>query len=245
MAESPHNISINQKPYVLTEILKDTPDVDVFRYKAQDGSTLSFDPGMFVMLTYVDKSTNEKITRAFSIASAPNSETIDFFIHMVHGRLTSKLEDAKVGDVYYMTGPYGQFRFIPSQDKKVLFIAGGTGLAPFMSMLKEIDAHKSGTDIVLLYSVRFPNEIIRKTELEDLRRRLGMNMVVTVTRPQENDGWTGEKGHIDSNMVAKYVKDLNDRTVYICGPLEFVKAMKNALTALNVDQSKVKADVWG
>ncbi len=245
MADSPHNITINQKPYVLVEILKDTPDVEVFRYKAQDGTTLSFDPGMFVMLTYVDKVTNEKITRAFSIASAPNSETIDFFIHMVHGRLTTKLEGATVGDTYYMTGPYGQFRFVPSQDRKVLFIAGGTGLAPFMSMLKEIDAQKAGTDIILLYSVRFPNEIIRKQELDDLEAKLGMKMIVTVTRPQENDGWTGEKGHVDSNMIAKYAKDLQERTVYICGPLEFVKAMKDALAKLNADPNKVKADVWG
>ncbi|EQD39626.1 oxidoreductase FAD/NAD(P)-binding domain protein [mine drainage metagenome] len=245
MTESPHKISVNQKPYVLTEILKDTPDVSVFRYKAQDMSTLSFDPGMFVMLTYIDKSTNEKITRAFSVASAPNSDTVDFFIHMVHGKLTTKLESARVGDVYYMTGPYGQFRFIPSQDKKVLFIAGGTGLAPFMSMLKEIDAQKAGTDIVLLYSIRFPNEIIRKDELEELEKRLNIRMVITVTRPQENDGWTGEKGHIDSNMIAKYASDLNERTTYICGPLAFVKAMKDALAGLNVNPDKIKADVWG
>ena len=136
MADSPHNISINQKAYKVAELLHDTPDVDVFKFKAEDGYKLKFDPGMFVMLTYSNPDTKEKITRAFSIASEPEGETVDFFIHMIHGRITAKLETAQVGSVYYLTGPYGQFKFKPEEDKKVLFIAGGTGLAPFMSMLK-------------------------------------------------------------------------------------------------------------
>ena len=245
MADSPHNILINQKAYAVAEILHDTPDVDVFKFRADDSYRLKFDPGMFVMLTYSNKETNEKITRAFSLASEPEGETVDFFIHMIHGRITSKMEGAKVGDTYYITGPYGQFKFRPEEDKKVLFIAGGTGLAPFMSMLKYIDKLKSGTDVILLYSIRFPNEIIRKPELEMLEKSMGMKMVISVTRPQENDGWNGEKGHIDDAMISRHVNDIMDRTTYICGPLPFVKAMKDALAKLNVPNQKIKADVWG
>jgi NAD(P)H-flavin reductase len=164
---------------------------------------------------------------------------------MIHGRITSKLENAKVGDIYYITGPHGQFKFIPNQDRKVLFIAGGTGLAPFMSMLKQISIMKLGTDVILLYSVRFPNEIIRKGELAALEKGINMKMVITVTRPQENDGWNGEKGHIDPEMIERHVDDISERTVYICGPLPFVKAMKETLSALGVGNVKVKADVWG
>ncbi|MEM0094800.1 MAG: FAD-binding oxidoreductase [Candidatus Micrarchaeaceae archaeon] len=236
---------INQKPYVIVDIIDATPDVKVFKFKAQDNSTISFDPGMFLMLTYVDKNTNEKITRAFSIASAPNSETVDFYIHMIHGRLTSKMENAKVGDIYYMTGPYGQFKFVPSAEKKVLYLAGGTGLAPFMSMMKYVRALNSGNDIILIYSVRFPNEIIMKDELMQLEKDIGMRMIVTVTRPQPGDGWTGETGHIDANMIRKYVNDLSERTAYICGPLPFVKAMKASLAELGLPDAKIKADVWG
>jgi Na+-transporting NADH:ubiquinone oxidoreductase subunit F len=197
------------------------------------------------MLTYLDNNTNEKITRAFSIASAPKAETIDFYVHMVHGQITTKLENAKVGDTYYISGPHGQFKFIANVDKKVLFIAGGTGLAPFMSMLKHIYNMKLDTDIILLYSIRYPNEIIRKEELEALEKELNMKIVITVTRPAENDGWEGEKGHIDSEMIKRHVDDLNERSVYICGPLPFVKAMKESLSSLGVEGVKVKADVWG
>lgn len=245
MADSPHNISINQKAYKVAELLHDTPDVDVFKFKAEDGYRLKFDPGMFVMLTYSNPDTKEKITRAFSIASEPEGDTVDFFIHMIHGRITSKLETAQVGSIYYLTGPYGQFKFMPNEDRKVLFIAGGTGLAPFMSMLKYIRKLKSGTDVVLLYSIRFPNEIIRKEELEQLEKDIGMKMVITVTRQENSEGWDGERGHIDDVMIAKYTPDIMERTTYICGPLPFVKAMKDALAKLKVPNEKIKADVWG
>jgi len=237
--------AIVQKPYVISEIIHETPDVDIIRFRASDGTKLAFDPGMFVMITYSNPDTKEKIARAFSIASAPNYDTLEFFVHMIHGRFTSHLDTAKVGDVYYMTGPYGQFRFVPSEDKKVLFIAGGTGLAPMMSMLRYINDLHSDNDVVLIYSVRFPNEIIRKQELEDLSKSIKLSTVVTVTRPQEGDGWTGETGHISTDMVKKYAPDFMERKVFICGPLNFTKAMHDVCTAIGISEDKIKADVWG
>ncbi len=241
----PTPATIIQKPYVISEIIHETPDVDIFRFKASDSTKLGFDPGMFVMITYSNPETNEKIARAFSIASAPNSDTLEFFIHMIHGRFTSHLDTAKVGETYYMTGPYGQFRFIPQEDKKVLFIAGGTGLAPMMSMLRYVNDLHSDNDIVLIYSVRFPNEIIRKQELADLESKIKLKTVVTVTRPQEGDGWTGEKGHISTDTVKKYAPDFAERKVYICGPLNFTKAMHDVCTAIGIGEDRIKADVWG
>jgi ferredoxin-NADP reductase len=234
------------KPYAISEIIPDTPDVTVFKFKSQDGTKLAFDPGMFVMLGYHDDATKERIARAFSIASLPNSDTLEFYISMIHGRFTSKLDTAKVGDIYYVSGPHGQFKFSPAQDKKVLFIAGGTGLAPFMSMLKEIKEQGSDNDVVLLYSVRHASEIIRKAELEQLGMELGIKTFITVTRPQENsEGWQGETGHIDQGMIRRLSPDLLERQSYICGPLGFVKAVKEALLALNLPEEKIKADVWG
>ncbi len=163
---------------------------------------------------------------------------------MIHGRFTSKLDDAKVGDRYYFTGPHGQFKF-DSSNQKVLFIAGGTGIAPFISMLRLIEEKRMGTDTSLIYSVRFPNEIIRKAELDRFESGIGLKSTVTVTRPAAGDGWSGQTGHIDQAMIGGRVPDVKERTVYICGPLPFVKAIKDALTALGCRDEMVKADVWG
>ncbi|MCL4373387.1 MAG: FAD-binding oxidoreductase [Candidatus Marsarchaeota archaeon] len=238
-------LQIKEKPYVITFIGKETPEVTLFRFNPQDNAKIKFDPGMFVMVEYANASTKEKISRAFSIASSPTQPYLEFFISMIHGRFTSHLDTAKEGDIYYITGPYGQFRFVPSEEKKVLFLAGGTGLAPFMSMLRQIRDLGSGNDIVLIYSVKYPTEIIRKEELDELEKALNLKTVVTVTRPQEGDGWSGEKGHISADTIRKYAPDFNERTVYVCGPLGFVKAMKDAAEILGIDTSKLKADVWG
>ncbi len=238
------NPSINKKEYIITQIVHETPDVDIFYITPLDNQPLNFDPGMFVMLTYVSTEPKVEITRAFSIGSSPTTPVLDFYIHMIHGQLTSKLENSKIGDKLLVTGPYGQFRFIPSEDKKVLFIAGGTGLAPMMSMLKQINDQSTGTDVVMFYSVRYPNEIIRKDELKELESKIKLKNIITVTRESDLP-WNGERGRINSEMIRKHCEDCRERTVYICGPLEFVKAMKQATQELGINNVKVKADVWG
>jgi glycine betaine catabolism B len=236
---------VNMKLYRIVDIIRETPDVNIFKFKADDATRIGFSPGMFMMVTCVKSGTNEKITRAFSLASLPDSDTLDFFISMVHGKFTSNLDTAKIGDGYLMTGAYGNFKFDKQNDKKVLFIAGGTGLAPFMSMLRQIKEEKLGTDVSLLYSVRFPPEIIRKGELEEMESQIGLKTVVTVTRHVDGDGWTGEGGHIDQNMIIKYSPDVKERVTYVCGPLGFVKAVKDALIAIGCAPEKIKVDVWG
>ncbi len=241
----PIQVQIKEKPYKIVFINKETPDVNLFRFAPEDNIGIKFDPGMFVMVEYKDEKTGAKISRAFSIASSPTESYLEFFISMVHGRFTSHLDTAKVGDTYYITGPYGQFRFSPEKDKKVLFLAGGTGLAPFMSMLRQMKGLKSDNDIVLIYSVKFPTEIIRKQELAEIEKELKLKTVVTVTRPQDGDGWSGETGHINADMIKKYAPDISERSIYVCGPLGFVNAMKEVAAGMGIDKSAIKADVWG
>jgi len=236
---------LQHKQYFISYINKETPDVFMFRFAARDATKVSFRPGMFVMLEHSDEIACVNVCRAYSIASAPEEDFLEFLISMVHGQFTSHLDTAKVGDPYYVSGPYGQFSFSPETDKKVLFLAGGTGLAPFLSMLREIKLLGSGTDVRMLYSVRYPNEILRKAELEELSRQTGLKLNVTVTRPQPGDGWTGETGHIDAGMIKRLVPDYAKRVPYICGPMAFSKAIREALIEMGVPLESIKADIWG
>ena len=240
---------ILERKYILDEKIDETPEVLVLRFKPEDNLPCSFDSGMFMMITGVDGDGKRYTSRAFSIASDPASLDMEFMVikQPTHGEHigTSHFVDAKVGDVFMLKGPSGQFRFDPQRDKKVLFIAGGTGLAPFISMLRHIKLLGVQCDVDMLYSVKFPTEIIRKQELEGYKSELGLKLVVTVTRPVPGDGWTGQTGHIDANMIQKYSPDIKDRMCYICGPLAFVKACKDALTQIGLPQQRVSADVWG
>ncbi len=245
----PLQIPITERRYVLAEKKDETPDVLILKFMPEDGKPCPFEPGMFMMISGLDKEGQKHIARAFSIASDPSTPGMEFMVikeprHGDHiGR--SHFMDANVGDVFMLRGPSGQFRFDPALDRKVCFIAGGTGLAPFTSMIRHIRVKRSQNDVVLFYSVRYPTEIIWKGELDSYVKDMRVKLVTTVTRPKDGDGWTGQTGHIDPEMIRKYAPDYLERGFYICGPLEFVKAMKDSLAALNVNPAKVKADVWG
>ena len=241
-------IPVVERRYVLSEKIDETPDVLVLKFMPEDGKPWAFDPGMFMMISGIDGAGKRYVARAFSIASDPSTPGMEFMVikeprHGEHiGR--SHFVDANVGDPFIMRGPNGQFRFDPKQNKKVVFIAGGTGLAPFISMVRHIKVTRAESDAILLYSTRLPTEIIYKSEIESYKE-LGVKVIVTVTRPEAGDGWTGQTGHIDAQMLQKYVNGIQERTYYICGPLTFVKAVKDALAMLKIDPSKVMADVWG
>ncbi|MDE1865562.1 MAG: FAD-dependent oxidoreductase [Candidatus Micrarchaeota archaeon] len=219
------------------------------KFMPEDGQPCPFDPGMFMMISGLDGSGKRYTARAFSIASDPSTPGMEFMVikNPTHGDHVGKSHfmDSNVGDEFMLKGPNGQFRFDPSTDKKVCFVAGGTGLAPFTSMLRHIKVTNSQNDVVLLYSTKFPTEIIWKDELNSYVNDLKIKLVITVTRPQPGDGWAGQTGHIDAEMIKKYSPDFIERGFYICGPLAFVKAVKDALTSLGVPANKVSADVWG
>ena len=233
------------KPYIISSIRKCTPSVTSFVFTAKDGTDIDFVPGMFAMLEYRDGVTGEKISRAFSIANPPPSNNLEFLISMIHGRFTSKLDNAKVNDTYYISAPYGQFKFDLENTSKLLFLAGGTGIAPFMSMIRQIEKTNKKADCIVLYSVKFPDEIIEHEELDRFEKELGIKTIVTVTRAKDGEMWDGEKGHVDANMIMRHVPDVKERISYICGPPAFVKALKTALVSLSVDEKEIKAEMWG
>ena len=236
---------ILNKPYLLSKIKRLTPTVSSFVFSPQDNASIEFSPGMFAMLQFKGEQPGETVARAFSMANCPPSPEFEFLIALVHGKLTSHLENAKTGDLYYISAPYGQFKFDFSEKNKFLFLAGGTGLAPFISMLRYIKSKGIKADCRLIYSVKYPDEIINKDELEAFGGSIGLKTTVTVTRPQPGDGWDGEKGHVNAEMIKRDAPDCTDRISYICGPPAFVKALKDALISLGVNEKSIKAEMWG
>ena len=248
-AEAAVAYPIVEKKYTLTERIDETPEVIIARFAAEDGVAVPFDAGMFSMLSGLDSAGKRYVARALSIASDPSNPVLEYFIvkqHMLGAEMhTSYFTQAPIGTEFMIKGPNGQFRFDPDRDTKVCFIAGGTGLAPFMSMLRHLRLTKSAVDVKLFYSVKFPTEVILPKELKELEFFIKLNTTITVTRPAPGDGWIGATGHLNSDMFKKFCPDIINRMCYICGPLAFVKAIKEALAALGIPDNRISADVWG
>jgi len=187
------------------------------------------------------------VPRSYSICSSP-AQTAYVEItpkRLPNGYVSSFLnERASVGLVVEASGPFGQFCFDEGRHRRVVLIAGGSGITPMMSMLRYIDDRCFGTSVVLLYCVRTRNDIIFEDELQDLRRRLqNFRMVLVLSQPDV--AWNGPRGRLSRDLIAARVEDLRASTFFLCGPPPFMKSVEDILQSLDVEPESVKQESFG
>ncbi|MEM3372592.1 MAG: FAD-binding oxidoreductase [Candidatus Anstonellales archaeon] len=170
----------------LLEKIKETEDIITFRYKRLDGKKLDFFPGQFVSLTVPNMPEEFRKTRAYSICSSPYSQFIDLSIKIKESGFTRILSEEKIGSKHKMIGPLGEFIFDENVYKKVVFIAGGIGITPFMSMLRYIrDKNISDVEVYLFFSNRTVESIPFNKELDDIKSKMkSVNIIYIITRKQ-------------------------------------------------------------
>ncbi len=231
----------------LKTIEKDTPDTALLTFELTE--ELEFTPGQFMMIEGIIGEGEERksIKRAYSIASAPTDKGILQFIVKQEGEkgLSHKLVNSKPGDGYEFTGPFGKFVFEDISVKNVILLAAGSGLAPMRSIARYITSTNLPAEVQLFYSVRKPINIARKQELEKLKEEYpNFEFVVTVTRPDDTV-WHGEIGRINSSMIKKYAKSIDDSLFFICGTPGMVRDMVNLLqNELGVSQDNINMEQW-
>ncbi len=221
--------------------IESVDDIKVFKMEPL-GDHLVYKPGHFAMLHALDDSGESTLHRPYSIASSPTQDYIEFCIKMVGGQMTSLLDKASIGDVYGVSGPMGHF--IYEGQEKCAFIAGGTGIAPFMSILRYIRDKKITGDFSLFYSVRSRDLVIYGEELEELGSLAGINTIITLTREEPED-WQGECGRISEDMLNCYIDCMEERQWFLCGPLKMTSSLRNCLIENDVPADNIKFEGWG
>jgi len=231
-----------RKPYLVNSVQIDADEVKVFVLEPQYGGNILFQPGQFVKL-YDEK--GEKF-RPYSIASSPEENNLVFLIKMVGGEFTTYLDTVKVGTTLYIEGPLGHFKYESgTKNPKCGFIAGGTGIAPILSILEHIRKNNIRGDFVFFYSIRTKADILQKEKLSELVRNIkNLKIVYTITR-ETPDGWKGELGRIDKEMIERNCPDVSERNWFMCGPLVMVTELKKTLVGLGVPERNVKFEGWG
>ncbi|MDP6642089.1 MAG: FAD-binding oxidoreductase [Candidatus Nanoarchaeia archaeon] len=236
-------MNIKEFDLKISKIIEETYDTKTYRINL-DGNELNFEPGQFVslILDFPKDGKTEKISRSYSISSSPlKKEYIDLTIKKTNngGVADYIVDNLKIDDKIKIKGPYGVFIF-KDEIKKVVFIAGGSGISSLMSMIRYDIDKKLDTNLTLLFSNKTPEDIIFRKELEELKNK-GIKIVDTLTRYDKED-WDGEKGRINQEMIKKYV-DL-DSIFYICGLPQMVDDVKKELEALGVDKTKIKIEKY-
>ena len=198
MAGERKSLRDKMRPAVLierTEVMG--PEVAIFKFQPKDGPVFAFNPGQYATLGLAIG--DKFVARAYSIASSPYTrEYLELYINVVdQGEFTPSLFALTPGDEIYYMGPKGIFTLNKSDAKHLLFIATGTGLAPYVSMLRTMHIDKCagkphGRVITLVHGVRFSSDLGYQDELRELARDPAFNLVYLplVSRPDGDPGWT-------------------------------------------------------
>jgi ferredoxin-NADP reductase len=186
--------------------------------------------------------------RSYSIASPPEERRIVVTVERLDdGEVSPYLVDeVRPGDRLEFRGPIGgYFVWEVAQGGPLFLVAGGSGIVPLRAMIRHRLAAGSDVPIRLLYSSRSPNDVIYRSELEELSGHDGIEVIHSYTRTQP-PGWTGYQRRIDTAMLQEVAPPPEKRPLtYICGPTQLVEAAASGMVTLGHDPVRVRTERFG
>lgn len=187
--------------------------------------------------------------RSYSIASAPENGRVELLVERLEdGEVSPYLADElRAGDGLELRGPVGGwFAWDAREGGPLLLVAGGSGIAPLMAMIRHRKVAGSDTPVSLLYSSRSYEEVIFREELERLAAEdAGLEVTHTLTRSRPS-GWTGYGRRIDTEMLREVAPSQEERPLaFVCGPTPLVETVATDLVGLGHDPVRVKTERFG
>jgi ferredoxin-NADP reductase len=205
-----------------------------------------FRAGQFFDLTLLGHTQHRSdgLTHTFSIASGPSTPEIMIVTRMRPTAFKQALSILPVGTEVRIEGPMGSFTLHNNTARPAIFLAGGIGVAPFLSILSHAAVEKLGHPIVLFYANRHLEDAAFLDELWKLgRANPRFRFVPTFTRSPENvRERRGEAGHISPEMLSRHVGNLKGSIFYIAGPPLMVAAVRRMLVEATVDEDDIRTE---
>jgi benzoate/toluate 1,2-dioxygenase reductase subunit len=194
-----------------------------FSIALDDAAALGFLPGQYVKVEIP----GTPLSRAYSFSSAPGRGTASFVVRNVpEGRMsTFLLERGEAGQRISLQGPFGSF-YLRELVRPTLFLAGGTGIAPFLSMLEVLAAQGCAQPLRLVFGVTLDHDLVALEQLEAIKQRLpNFDYRTCVADPASAHG---RKGYVTSHIEPEWLNG-GEADVYLCGPVGMVEAVRGWL----------------
>ena len=192
---------------------------------------------------------DQDVRRPYSLATAPHEAARDRAVELLvglqpDGTAGPHLDDVAAGDMLEVIGPVGSF-VLPSEieARQLLFVAGGTGIAPLRAMIHDALHRHPTVGLSLLYSARTPEEFAYGSELRALAGAGRIRLVQTVTRHPEGE-WTGERGRLNRSHVTRLLAG-RETLCYVCGPHAHVEDVPRLLRDVGVDSARIRLEELG
>jgi ferredoxin-NADP reductase len=205
-----------------------------------------FKPGQSADLTLPNppETDAEGNVRTFSIASAPFEDQLMFATRMRDTAFKRSLKKMPLGTVVKMDSAMGSFTLHKNSAKPAVFLAGGIGVTPFSSIVRQADHDRAPHKLYLFYSNRRPEDAPFVEVLQNLEKtNPQFRFIATMTEMRRSKKtWNGETGRIDQELLSKYLNELRGPIYYVAGPPALVSGMRKMLVASGVDEDDIRSD---
>ena len=216
------------------------PEVRHFLFEIPSVEKLEFTAGQFVSFT--EDVHGRSVTRAYSLAAAPDGNRFELCLNRVREGLFSPwIFQLKPGDTIQMRGPLGYF--VPRQPfRDSLFIATGTGIAPFRAFLGAEPVRSHAGRITLLFGARYADGLLYRAEFDQFHTdRPGFRFLPTITQPAA--AWAGRSGRVQQHLDDA-LDGRTDVDVYICGLKSMVDEVRDLLKARGFDRKQIISEKY-
>lgn len=217
-----------------------------FRFEKPAG--FGFKPGQAIDVVLVDPPSADAASarHTFSIVTAPHESELVVATRMRDSAFKRALGELAIGSSVRIEGPSGSLTLHGDRTRAAVFVAGGIGVTPFMSILRHAANHGLDRDMVLLYANRRPEDAAFLAELQQLDRESSrFRLVATMTRMDGAERtWDGQSGRIDEALIRRAVGDLAAPVYYVAGPPAMVEAATQMLNRFGVGDDDIRSEVF-
>ena len=218
----------------------DAPNIETFYFKPE--RPLSYTAGQFVELTIAhDNPDSRGAKRWFTLSSSPAKDLLAFTTRFAVERGSSyknALRALKAGDAVTISDPMGDFVLPKLIQTPLVFIAGGIGVTPFVSMLQWLAETGESRPIKMMVGVNNESEIVFQDIYDDAHQH------VTVVVDKPSPSWGGERGRVTAELVLGVEEPNDDTLIYISGPEQMVEKLTIDLRAKGVDKHRIVGDYF-
>jgi CDP-4-dehydro-6-deoxyglucose reductase len=215
-----------------------SPSVRGLTFRLLDESPFEFQPGQWVSLELPVSEAG--LIRAYSIASPPRADhTFELAVtHVPDGPSAEYLYGLAPGDRLHITGPFGTFHLREPIDRPIYFVATGTGVAPFRSMIHDLlERRHVRMAMTLIFGVRTPHDILYTADFDGWQRKHdNFTFIPTLSRPPE--GWTGAVGYVQQTCE-RILRPWREADIYVCGVRKMVDDVRGRLKEWGYDRKVV------
>lgn len=233
---------------VLTLKRKSRLAPDIVDFVFTPSQRLAFEPGQYMEWTLSHPHPDGRGNRRyFTLASSPTENAVHLGVRFYeHGSSFKAAMHAMSARTPLFGGQVaGEFTLPRDPRQKLVFIAGGIGITPYRSMLKYLLDTGQRRDIVLLYANRTAADIVYRDVLSEAQARLGVRILCTLTDTTAiPHDWPGARGRITERMIQAAAPDYRERTFYVSGPPEMVRACEHTLRTLGVKKRQIRKDFF-